>query len=301
VRNLMREMSGRKRRPGRRGATVDAKTRLTCNMNRSKESTFLLSYYPGSLQDLPLISPVAIDAAALACTGSLSLQALTEAIVSDVFLSAKIVSVANSVFFNLAHTPCLTVQESLERVGIDFATALLKNTTPVTDPVSRASAERLWLHCATTAGLAQALATQTTQVSQSPEAVYWIAMIHDIGLLIEANFEHNHFSTALSEFEQHEILNTEHCVLAQSLALHWALPSWVIQILRWHHEPSACQISNVEPLINLLNIAHVIGESKEADISAQQLSTAGLSIASVMAASQAKQQLIATLTSRLKH
>jgi HD-like signal output (HDOD) protein len=270
-------------------------------MKRSKESTFLLSYYPGSLQDLPLISPVAIEAAALARTGSLSLQALTAAIVSDVFLSAKIVSVANSVFFNLAHTPCLTVREALDRVGIDFATALLKNATSVTDAVNRASAERLWLHCVTTAGLAQALTAQTAQVTQSPEAVYWIAMIHDIGLLIEANFEHNNFSTALCKFEQHETLNNEHCVLAQSLAMHWALPSWVIQILRWHHEPSACQIPKFESLIQLLNIAHLIGESKEADISAQELNTAGLSIASVMEVSKCKKQLISALTSRLEH
>jgi putative nucleotidyltransferase with HDIG domain len=245
-------------------------------MMRSKESSFLLSYYPGSLQDLPLVSPVAIRLAAIAHERSLTDEELVRAFESDIFLCAKAVSVANSIFFNLTHTACFTIEEALARIGFDFATALLKNATQVVEPLAKESAEKLWAHCMATACIAKALCPHAEKVTQSSAAVYWAAMIHDIGFLIEANFEPLHFSDVLQSFHERENADDQHCVLGHGLAHYWSLPSWVKELLRRHHEVSGHEADDLAPLIGLLHVAHAIAQSKEEEIEPHHLSNAGL-------------------------
>ncbi len=242
----------------------------------SKESSFLLSYYPGSLQDLPLVSPVAVRLAAIALERPLNNDELVQAFESDIFLCAKAVSVANSIFFNLTHTPCFTIEEALSRVGYDFATALLKNAMQIVEPLAKDSAEKLWEHCMATACIAKALSPHAEKVTQSSAAVYWAAMIHDIGFLIEANFEPPHFVEVLQSFGERENADDMHCVLAHGLAHYWTLPSWVKDLLRRHHDVNGHDADDLAPLIGLLNIAHAIAQSKEVEIEPHLLSAAGL-------------------------
>ena len=270
-------------------------------MMRSKESSFLLSYYPGSLQDLPLVSPVAIRLAAIARERPLTNDELAQAFESDIFLSAKVVSVANSIFFNLTHTPCVAIDEALTRVGFDFATAMLKNATRIVEPLAKESAEKLWVHCMSTARIARALSPFAKKVTQSTAAVHWVAMIHDIGFLIEANFEPQHFLDVLESFSARERADDEHCVLAHGLAHYWSLPSWVKELLRKHHHDGDDETHELGPLIALLNIAHSIAQSIEYEIDSGLLSCSGLTDSCVAQIAEQRQRIFEGLIAMQKN
>jgi HD-like signal output (HDOD) protein len=269
-------------------------------MVRSKESTFLLSYYPGSLQDLPLVSPVAVRLAGTARQRPLSRDELASAFESDVFLCAKVVSVANSIFFNFTHTPCFTIDEALARVGHDFAEALLRNASQIAEPLAREMAGKLWVHCMATASLVKELHPHAAKVTQSSGAAYWAAMIHDIGFLIEANFEQQNFAEVLQSFGEREGAGDGHCVLAHGLAHYWGLPAWVKELLRWHHSAIDCESGEVAPLAGLLHIAHAIAQFKEDEIEPRHLSDLGLPPSSLAQAVGRRHRIFEGLTASLR-
>lgn len=257
----------------------------------------MLSYYPGSLQDLPLVSPLAVEASNLARQRALTLAELTIALKSDIFLSAKVVSVANSIYFNLTHTPCFTVEDALSRVGHDFALALLKNAGQISDPLAKQAAQNFWIHSTASAMIAKKLRARTELVEQTEDTVYWIAMIHDIGLLIEANFEQQNFAGVLQSLQERECLNDEHCVLAQGLAHYWSLPAWVKDLMRWHHAPEVCPDEKIVPLVGLLHVADAIVNFKEDEIEPTLRMRAGLSSADIVQVVEQREHLLAGLES----
>jgi HD-like signal output (HDOD) protein len=229
-------------------------------MNRSKESSFLLAYYPGTLQDLPILSPIAIKAAQAVRVRELTAGELSDAIKSDAFLSAKLVSVANSIYFNSSHTPCYTIDAALARVGLQFANALLKNSEAIVNPAERQGASRLWFHSVATATIAKDLSGLAENSPLPTEAVYWVAMIHDIGILVEGNFERQSLADVTSSYREHETHQDEHCILGHSLAHYWSLPQIAKDVLRWHHSYKVCPTRDALRLSAILALAHFVVE-----------------------------------------
>lgn len=232
-------------------------------MRHSKESRFLMAFYPGALQDLPVTSPAARDAALAARRGGLGKEALRRAYETDVFLCAKLLSIANSSFYTSSHAFCFDVVEAIDRVGADFAVSLLRNAEIVTAPEELAATEEFWTHSMMTAEIAKQLSKEAKEVNVPCEAVYWVALVHDIGALIEATFERRRLVEVLAQFSVSDLHSDDHCGLAYSLAQHWGMPPWMREVLRWHHEPEKCTVGGARPLIALLQVAHMIAHEDE--------------------------------------
>jgi putative nucleotidyltransferase with HDIG domain len=223
--------------------------------SRTSTERFLLSYYPGTLQDLPVLSPVAIRAARDSEVGSLDLDKLVEAIGSDIFLSAKVVSVANSIYFNQTHTPCYTVRAAVARVGLEYSEALLRNSEKIDKPTEQEAVVRLWSHCLRTALVAKRLAEFSFALPVPADAVYWIALIHDIGILIAATFQRTALASVTRSYLDGERDHEEHSTLGHSLAHYWSLPGIVKDVIRWHHVPGKCCGPAAQALAALVQLA----------------------------------------------
>jgi HD-like signal output (HDOD) protein len=211
-------------------------------MNLTDTWSFLLDFYPGVVKDLPVV-----------------------AFGSDIFLAAKVVGVANSVFFNMTHTPCTSITAALERVGSSYALALLRNAKCVTDAQQLIHFEAFWLHSAATAAFAERVTSEVRAPQVGPDAMYWIALVHDIGMLVEMEYDRGQLATVVGVLPGEATNHARHCSLGHGLGVHWSFPSNAKDVIRWHHSPQEELEPPVQFALAVLRVAHAIAEGVSAD------------------------------------
>ncbi len=233
-------------------------------MSHDGTRKFLLSYYPGIVQDLPVISPVARQAAVAARCRRLGEDEIIAAFKSDIFLAAKLVSVANSVFFNMTHESCYTIEEAMLRVGQDYAAALLKKSESITDAVLLQDMEQLWIHSALAAELAQDLSLTAKAYPLPPGSTYWVALVHDIGMLVEMGYDWRRTTPLMALLPTQEAIDSAHCELGHALAEYWDLPKSVKEVIRSHHSSEPCSAEEARPVVGVIRLAHALAEGMTA-------------------------------------
>lgn len=114
-----------------------------------------------------------------------SIEQLSKLISAEPILSAKVVSVANSVAYNASGRAMSDVRSAVSRLG--FNTLRTMTTAVVVrqmegmaqSPAHRALASRLWEHTAHVAALARVIARRVTR--QDPEAAFFAGIVHEVG------------------------------------------------------------------------------------------------------------------------
>lgn len=114
-----------------------------------------------------------------------SIDQLSKVISAEPILSAKVVSVANSVAYNPSGRAMSDVRSAVSRLG--FKTLRTMATAVVVRqmqgmaklPEHRKLAARLWEHTAHVAALARVIARRVTK--QDPEAAFFAGIVHEVG------------------------------------------------------------------------------------------------------------------------
>jgi len=114
-----------------------------------------------------------------------SIEQLSKLISAEPILSAKVVSVANSVAYNASGRAMSDVRSAVSRLG--FNTLRTMTTAVVVrqmegmaqSPAHRVLASRLWEHTAHVAALARVIARRVTR--QDPEAAFFAGIVHEVG------------------------------------------------------------------------------------------------------------------------
>ena len=123
-----------------------------------------------------------------------SIEQLNKLISAEPLLSAKVVSVANSVAYNPSGRTSSDVRSALSRIGFNTLRSLaisviVKQMQSMSSaPEHRALAANLWEHTTHVAALARVIAKRVTH--QDPEAAFFAGIIHEVGgfyLLSRAN------------------------------------------------------------------------------------------------------------------
>jgi HD-like signal output (HDOD) protein len=123
-----------------------------------------------------------------------STEQLSKLISAEPLLSAKVVSVANSVAYNPSGRTATDVRSALSRIGFNTLRSLAISVIVrqmqgmASTPEHRALAARLWEHTTHVAVLARVIAKRVTH--QDPEAAFFAGIIHEVGgfyLLSRAN------------------------------------------------------------------------------------------------------------------
>lgn len=245
-------------------------------------TAFLLNYHPGTVKDLPVISPLARHLLDSHPDRQFTEDQLIQAFETDPFLSAKLFGVANSIFFNLDHHTVYTVREALARVGLDYATNLLCEAPYFSIECDVEAIHAYWSHCVEVAHTARALAIRASHVTLDAETVFLVALIHDIGYLLEMHYDPTLSEAVVDQLRDAEPDTESHTRRGESLAVHWSLPDCARHAIRWHHVPAVCPSRDgqlIAMLIWLAEIAvtirHRAGTAEGADC-AQALATLGL-------------------------
>lgn len=114
-----------------------------------------------------------------------SIDQLSKLISAEPFLSARVVSMANSAAYNPSGRSMSDVRSAVSRLGFNtlrtLATAVIVRQMQgaAQSPAHRALATRLWEHTAHVAALARLIARRVTR--QDPEAAFFAGIVHEVG------------------------------------------------------------------------------------------------------------------------
>jgi putative nucleotidyltransferase with HDIG domain len=216
-------------------------TRLTVAAQDSPDS-FLTRH--NSIQAMP---DTALRLMRLFRDPSCSAGALQKVIEQDAALSAKVIKSVNSAFYGLPHK-ISNLQRAIAYMGIKavkevtLASSLTESTKPV--PLGQYSTADLWDHSLAVAVFSRELAVRTRAVD--PEDAFLAGILHDIGLLFEAQSEPQKCTELFSQsdangsdFSEREdaVFGFDHCQLGVKISEKWKFPEDLASSIRWHHCP----------------------------------------------------------------
>jgi HD-like signal output (HDOD) protein len=167
----------------------------------------------------------------------------------DPVMSAKMLQLANSVFFGLHHE----VSDMLDAVMI-LGSERIKSLILLAGIFSQykeaenlcPSVELLLAHSAQVGVYARAITLSQTKDSEKSEAAFTAGVLHDMGKLILAGnlptlyrrAQELRLSKHLSDYEaERELFGVTHADVGAFLLASWGLPLPILEAVAWHHEP----------------------------------------------------------------
>lgn len=226
----------------------------------NKFTSFLLSYHPGVVKDLPVISPFAKSLLGENSERRHSKEELIRAFETDPYLSAKLLGVANSIFFNLNHCAVYTIRDALDRVGTDYATNLLHEAPYFSNECDYDKIQEFWTHCIVVAHTAKELSTHAVNTTLDVNTVFHVALIHDIGYLLEIYYDPTRLTFVANHLQcgEQNKESQSHVTLGESLANFWSVPDCARQAIRWHHTPGGCPSQDGRTLSAFIYLAETL-------------------------------------------
>ncbi len=202
------------------------------------------------IKDLPTLPAIADAALAVAHNPDSTANDLLKVILIDPAIAAKVVRVANSVFFNRGFE-ITDLQSAIVRMGFTNVRNLLLGVSVirafdsffVEAPYSR---EDFWVHSISVGALAGRL-TESRHLSSS--TAFLAGLLHDLGKLILDRYLQHEFREVvklagreglpLNEAEERS-LGICHAVVGAGLLEVWKFPAELVEPIRHHHDPEDC-------------------------------------------------------------
>ena len=232
------------------------------------------------LEDLPTLPSVAIEMMSLSRSPDVSIRAVSECIHKDPPLAAKVLKMANSVFYRRGSQEIDTLHRAVLLMGLNEIINITTSVSVLSALGSRKAQEtairkNFWDHCVATALIARRIDTRLRMNLQGREFVG--GLLHDIGKIILDEYFHDQFmrSRELSAetdrplFEaEEEILGTTHMEVGHFIAQKWGLPPYIIDVALYHHHPEQAQFKDI---CSVVSIADLLAKAREISSDADTL------------------------------
>jgi HD-like signal output (HDOD) protein len=204
---------------------------------QSTYSSVLVAYYAGVATDLPVISPYARALARFPLATSIARSTLIQAFLTDPFLCAKLCGVANSIFFNHDHQTIFTLEDSFDRVGVQYARHLLLEAPQLPKDIDELQVGTYWAHCMAVAHCARQIAGLVNPPPFHPGVAYLVGMVHDIGYLLHVHYKPDRWGAVAQALKTDEPGHGTdvHARHGEDLARYWSLPTPAIEAIKMHH------------------------------------------------------------------
>ncbi len=217
--------------------------------------------YVKKITKLPTLPVIAQEILSLTSDDLISIEKLEDVIENDTSISAKILSVSNSVFFG-TEIPNTSINNAIVRIGfnnvrniaigIALFTLLIKGNN--SGPLSN---RKLFKH-SISVGLISKIVAEFLDFFEKDE-VFLCGLLHDIGLLLMNSYMEDAYYTVVNEFKnesflcdaEKKVLGYTHADIGLWLAEQWKLPEKVRNSIFFHHEPAL--ISDI--LVSIIHIA----------------------------------------------
>lgn len=201
--------------------------------------------------DLRTFPHVVLEVFRLTGLSQPSVREIEDQIRRDPVLVSRVLRRVNSAFYGLRHRV-----DSVASAIMYLGTRTLRNVVVMDclngyflDEGAAArkgvlSRPRLFMHGAAVGTCAQLL---SRRLFASPgEDAFLAGMVHDIGLLIEAQVREESLRKAFERYAasdaplvecEREFLGTDHCEVGRALALKWLFPQEIADVVARHHDP----------------------------------------------------------------
>jgi len=194
-------------------------------------------------RSVPSMPSAAQKAFELATDPNAEARDFIEVIESDESLSARVIKIANSVYFDRGKQS-QTIEESVIVIGINELRCLL-NATSLTEifPSSHPARTQLWSNDIATAIIARMLVQRTAPLKEG--VAFLGGLMHDIGKLLLLQRASDDYSKIMSLVEtkgasfaeaETEIYVFSHCEVGLLIAEKWNFTSELKDIIASHHK-----------------------------------------------------------------
>ncbi|MEW6594082.1 MAG: HDOD domain-containing protein [Thermodesulfobacteriota bacterium] len=195
--------------------------------------------------DTKTLPHVAIKVTQLVNDERSTMHDFEEVIKLDPVLVTRLLRLVNSPYFGLVQKV-----ESISKAVVFCGMKQLRNLVAV-EALRRMfqggdelfSREKLWLHSATVAILAEMIAKRIFGIAA--EDAFLAGIIHDIGLVAEDQVAGDLLRQAAKAVQEgkggliqceQEVIGTNHCEVGVTLARDWKLPEEVLKAIKYHHD-----------------------------------------------------------------
>jgi HD-like signal output (HDOD) protein len=207
-----------------------------------------LKLYVQKIKKLPTLPVIAQEILNLVSDDLTSVGRIEKVVENDPAISAKILSVANSVFFGVK-TQTRTLDNAIMRIGFDNLKSIALGISLMTvlqdGKIGKVfDYKRIYNH-SVTVGFVARLLGRKLKMDFSDEMMI-NGMLHDLGYLIMNKFFPEMYREVLAAFEkgkslieaETEVLGFTHADIGHWLAEKWNLPNAVLDTTLYHHAPS---------------------------------------------------------------
>jgi len=200
------------------------------------------------IKSVPVLPAAAVETVALLENPKSNMKDIARSIEHDPGLTANVLKLANSAMMGMSGS-ISSIHQAIVRIGTAEVVRLVVSGSLA--PIMRISAHgydldpgALWEH-------AVAVAVTTEEIVRlrklnAPPHTFTAGLLIDIGKLVLDQFVDVEIESIRSlAFEQHmsfeqaeqQVLGIDHAEVGACLLDHWHVPSSIVEIVRWHHEP----------------------------------------------------------------
>ena len=210
-----------------------------------------LKLHVEQITNLPSLPAIAREIITLTDNDLISVNKLERIIGNDPAISAKILSVSNSVFYGFS-TPVKTLNTAIMRIGFSSVRNIalgISIMTVLNDGKHRRAPdyERIFNH-SVAVGIIAGLLSRRFKSNITDEVVV-SGILHDIGLLIISRYFPDRYLDVLNAFKEgkslldaeKDIFNFNHTDIGSWLAAKWNLPGTISDTILYHHSPSSAK------------------------------------------------------------
>ncbi|MFO8004150.1 HDOD domain-containing protein [Thioalkalivibrio sp.] len=196
------------------------------------------------------------------------LEDLSERILQDAGITARIIAVANSSFYYRGKS-CDSLDRAILSLGTDaiktlVMTAAMKQLFGQFNQNHPHFLKQVWRNALVTASLSQVLAVLTGYAR--PDEAYLSGLLVDIGRLARLSEDETRYLAMLEAaaddralvHAERDTYGTNHCEVAASLMEDWGLGPFLVDAVRYHLEPAPA-VRDAHHLVKLVNLAYALG------------------------------------------
>ena len=216
------------------------------------------------VEELPALPHITYRVLKLTSDPKTSIAELANTIVKDQVLTAKVLRMANSVYYGYARR-IYSISEALIILGFSTVRNLVLAASVYTVMDKELQGYflpkgDLWKHCMSTALIARSLAKKVNY--ELPDQAFIAGLLHDIGKIVLNTYMKESFHSVIEKVNkenipfmdaEQQILGFDHAIVGSRVAEKWNLPQELVEAIASHHSPSRAEIN--PKLTSLTHIA----------------------------------------------